>query len=183
MTFSVPSPSSRPLFGFRRSGASMGIQVSQFSDAMISTLPCDVSHDPGMGLGLYNRFSCLTPRESLKVIFNLAGYIFILQGYFWRPPPPKKNTIKTSTKLTCLGLFLNLARFKVENNLERLSGHIFRGFAKGRFRKSASSKPTRICTARLSRVKGRSSPARGYKFGCVCPYMASHYVSVMTPAR
>ena len=27
---------------------------------------------------------------------------------------------------------------------------------------------------RLSRVKARSSPARGYKFGCVCSYMASH---------
>ena len=27
---------------------------------------------------------------------------------------------------------------------------------------------------RLSRVKGRSSPARGYKFGCVCSYMAGH---------
>ena len=25
---------------------------------------------------------------------------------------------------------------------------------------------------RLSRVKRRSSPARGYKFGCVCSYMA-----------
>ena len=29
--------------------------------------------------------------------------------------------------------------------------------------------PLRSC---LSRVKGRSSPARGYKFGCVCSYMA-----------
>ena len=27
----------------------------------------------------------------------------------------------------------------------------------------------------LSRVKARSSPARGYKFGCVCSYMAGHY--------
>ena len=26
----------------------------------------------------------------------------------------------------------------------------------------------------LSRVKARSSPARGYKFGCVCSYMAGH---------
>ena len=33
---------------------------------------------------------------------------------------------------------------------------------------SASSKPTRIAQPRLSRVRGRSSPARGYKFGCVC---------------
>ena len=27
---------------------------------------------------------------------------------------------------------------------------------------------------RLSRVKLRSSPTRGYKFGCVCSYMAGH---------
>ena len=31
---------------------------------------------------------------------------------------------------------------------------------------------------RLSRVKGRSSPARGCKFGCVCSYMSSHYVGM-----
>ena len=38
---------------------------------------------------------------------------------------------------------------------------------------SASSKPTsEFAQPRLSRVKGRSSPARGYKFGCVCSYMA-----------
>ena len=41
--------------------------------------------------------------------------------------------------------------------------------------KHASSKPTtKFAQPRLSRVKGRSSPARGYKFGCVCSYMASH---------
>ena len=27
---------------------------------------------------------------------------------------------------------------------------------------------------RLSRFKGRSSPGKGYKFGCVCSYMAGH---------
>ena len=38
---------------------------------------------------------------------------------------------------------------------------------------SASSKPTTEFTQpRLSRVKGWASPARGYKFGCVCSYMA-----------
>ena len=42
--------------------------------------------------------------------------------------------------------------------------------------------PPEFAQPRLSRVKGRSSPARGYKFGCVCPYMASHYVGEMTPA-
>ena len=44
---------------------------------------------------------------------------------------------------------------------------------------SASSKHTRICTARLSRVRGRSSPARGYRFGCVCSYMAGHYPGIL----
>ena len=44
---------------------------------------------------------------------------------------------------------------------------------------SASSKPTiEFAQPRLSGVKGQSSPARGYKFGCVCSYMASHYVGV-----
>ena len=34
----------------------------------------------------------------------------------------------------------------------------------------ASSKPTRICTASFEQVKRRrSSPVRGYKFGCVVP--------------
>ena len=32
---------------------------------------------------------------------------------------------------------------------------------------------------RLSRVKGRSSLARGYKFGCVCSYMAGHYPGIL----
>ena len=40
---------------------------------------------------------------------------------------------------------------------------------------SASSKPTtEFAQPRLSRVKGRSSPVRGYKFGCVCSYVAGH---------
>ena len=39
-------------------------------------------------------------------------------------------------------------------------------------------KPPEFAQPRLSRVKERSSPSRGYKFGCVCSYMASHYVSV-----
>ena len=34
--------------------------------------------------------------------------------------------------------------------------------------------PPEFAQPRLSRAKGRSSPARGYKFGCVCSYMASH---------
>ena len=35
---------------------------------------------------------------------------------------------------------------------------------------------------RLSRVKRRSSPARGYKFGCVCSCMAGHCPGIlMTP--
>ena len=39
---------------------------------------------------------------------------------------------------------------------------------KDRWAKSASSKPTRICTAPFELMTtGRSSPARGYKFGCV----------------
>ena len=38
---------------------------------------------------------------------------------------------------------------------------------------SASCKPTtEFAQPRLSRVKGRSSPARGYKFGCVCSDLA-----------
>ena len=38
---------------------------------------------------------------------------------------------------------------------------------------SASSKPTtEFAQPRLSRVKGRLCPARRYKFGCVCSYMA-----------
>ena len=34
---------------------------------------------------------------------------------------------------------------------------------------------TEFAQPRLSRVKARSSPARGYKFGCVCSCMAGHY--------
>ena len=34
--------------------------------------------------------------------------------------------------------------------------------------------PPEFAQPRLSRVKRRSSPARGYKFGCVCSYMAGH---------
>ena len=46
--------------------------------------------------------------------------------------------------------------------------------------RSASSKPTtEFAQPRLSRVKARSSPARGYKFGCVCSYMAGHYPGIL----
>ena len=38
--------------------------------------------------------------------------------------------------------------------------------------KYAGARFTLKAQPRLSRVKGRSSPARGYKFGCVCSYMA-----------
>ena len=34
--------------------------------------------------------------------------------------------------------------------------------------------PPEFAQPRLSRVKRRSSPAKGYKFGCVCSYMAGH---------
>ena len=45
---------------------------------------------------------------------------------------------------------------------------------------SASSKPTtEFAQPRLSRVKARSSPARGYYFGCVCSYMAGHYPDIL----
>ena len=41
--------------------------------------------------------------------------------------------------------------------------------------RAPTSKPTtEFAQPRLSRVKGRSSPARGYKFGCVCSYIAGH---------
>ena len=44
---------------------------------------------------------------------------------------------------------------------------------------SASSKPTTdFAQSRLSRVKGRSSPVRAYKSGCVCSYMAGHYPGI-----
>ena len=44
--------------------------------------------------------------------------------------------------------------------------------------------PPKFAQPRLSRVKGRSSSARGYKFGSVCSYMAGHEdVGVMTGQR
>ena len=39
--------------------------------------------------------------------------------------------------------------------------------------------PPEFAQPRLSRVKRRSSPARGYKFGCVCSYMAGHYPGIL----
>ena len=49
-----------------------------------------------------------------------------------------------------------------------------------RMQTSTSSKPTtEFAQPRLSRVKGRSSPARGCKFGCVCSYMAGHYPDIL----
>ena len=44
---------------------------------------------------------------------------------------------------------------------------------------SANSKPTEFAQPRLSRVKRRSSPARGYKVGCVCSYTAGHYPGIL----
>ena len=43
---------------------------------------------------------------------------------------------------------------------------------------SVSSKPTsEFAQPRLSRVKRRSSPTTGYKFGCVCSHMAGHWIA------
>ena len=42
------------------------------------------------------------------------------------------------------------------------------------FRNQRAPNPPESAQPRLSRVKRRSSPARGYKFGCVCSYMAGH---------
>ena len=39
--------------------------------------------------------------------------------------------------------------------------------------------PPKLAQPRLSRVKARSSPAKGYKFGCVCSYMAIHYPGIL----
>ena len=39
--------------------------------------------------------------------------------------------------------------------------------------------PPDFAQPRLSRVKARSSPARGHKFGCVCSYMAGHYPGIL----
>ena len=60
---------------------------------------------------------------------------------------------------------------------ETVLGHLLsRRFSIG----SERSKPTtEFAQPRLSRVKARSSPARGYKFGCVCSYMAGHYPSIL----
>ena len=38
--------------------------------------------------------------------------------------------------------------------------------------------PPEFAQPRLSRVKARSSAARGYKFGCVCSCMAGHYPGI-----
>ena len=46
------------------------------------------------------------------------------------------------------------------------------------FSQRAPNKPE-FPQLRLSGVKGRSSPARGYKFGCVCSYMATHFPSIL----
>ena len=42
------------------------------------------------------------------------------------------------------------------------------------FRCQRAPNPPEFAQPRLSGVKARSSQARGYKFGCVCSYMAGH---------
>ena len=39
--------------------------------------------------------------------------------------------------------------------------------------------PPEFAQPRLSRVKAQSSPARGYKFGCVCSFWAGHCPSIL----
>ena len=39
--------------------------------------------------------------------------------------------------------------------------------------------PPEFAQPRLSRVKARLSPARGYKFGCVCSFMAGHHPCIV----
>ena len=47
------------------------------------------------------------------------------------------------------------------------------------FKNQRAPNPPKFAQPRLSRVKVRSSPARGYKFGCVCSYMAGHYPAIL----
>ena len=42
-----------------------------------------------------------------------------------------------------------------------------------------ATNPPEFAQPRLSRVKGPSSPAREYKFGCVCSYIATHYLRIL----
>ena len=48
---------------------------------------------------------------------------------------------------------------------------------------SAPPNPPEFSQRRLSRVKRRSSPARGYKFGRVCSYMAGHFPGILMTGR
>ena len=48
------------------------------------------------------------------------------------------------------------------------------GHPTAKFLYQRAPNPPEFAQPRLSRVKRQSSPARGYKFGCVCSYMASH---------
>ena len=53
-----------------------------------------------------------------------------------------------------------------ERRSESIAGISNRGVTKG------APNPPEFAQPRLSRVKRRSSPTRGCKFGCVCSYMA-----------
>ena len=58
-------------------------------------------------------------------------------------------------------------------------GYPPQNFLFGLIFRSCSKPTTEFAQPRLSRVKRRSSPVRGYKFGCVCSYMAGYELCIL----
>ena len=95
---------------------------------------------------------------------------------------PEKFAEKAGQNKTCPegpGMHLNISmprgkKIRETNFATQL--HSPRGqFAKRKKHLSQRApNPPEFAEPRLSRVKAQSSPARGYKFGCVCSYMVGH---------
>ena len=85
------------------------------------------------------------------------------------PNPPEFAQPRLSRSADCKRSRRNGATSKSVKNRQRVSKS-FSTFSRGTIFPAPLG---------VSRVKARSSPARGYKFRCVCSYMASYYPGIL----
>ena len=105
------------------------------------------------------------PRITPRILYGTWG-----RKTYQRTRPPEKFWTPPKELLVC-----SVVDFCTGKTEERRP----RGAGKRTVRRGVQHPLPEFAQPRLSRVKGRSSPARGCKFGCARSYMAGHYPGIL----
>ena len=126
------------------------------------------------------------PSSAAKIASERRCAILVHSGEHWTGSPSKstdrigktcpKNVRKLSFQplRTVFGRFPNIFSASFEHFVDIPFTSILATKNPHLSLSQRAPNPPEFAQPRLSRVKARSSPVRGYKFGCVCSYMASH---------